>query len=378
MTQKIIMPEAEPKSRDYKLESRISRTQNAVPEHGREKIEVYDLGLTARIPTEHHATSYFLYNLMGHETKAMLVSPTGGIAVEQYAKPLSEVEKDRNGGSYSGEGPNKRAYTREDTERFWLLRNPEFRGELVRAGWLFFPEITDDDKIPKDELEKFHIDTAFGEHTYRREFSLADLIKAIEITNNNGVDYQLLLKDLRELLPWAKTMEFAYPGARGSEFQTCFFHVPVHYKDTDLRLTLEGLEMLKAERTREKPNTMQRKVLRGFDFSSHSHDHYEVPEWWTMAMTNRVLALAQEYLEKQGTRYELYGRTKKEGVRIALIDRKYDEHVLEPDTKNLLDKAIATSQFVRSMIDAEYEEHEEKEKDILSKRKRKLQEASAK
>jgi len=353
------------------LENHISRTQEPL-KHFAHKVEVYDFQMSARIPTQSCSTSKFLYDLMGHDTKTIIMSPTGGVTCKSYGKLRKDVtKKDYVRMFFGNKGPDQVELTDEDAERFWLLHSPKFREELVQAGWLVFPEVTHDDKVSKDELKEFHMDSLFSEHTYKRKFLLADLVRAIEITDHNKVDYQLLLKDLQELMPFAEKIEYIYPGQQGSGHQERFFHLPVRYKDSNIILTLDQLDVITTESKREEePNTMRRNIFLTVDFCEN---RYDIPDWWTPATTRRIHLLTEEYLKKQGTEYNIHECTKKEGIKIKFTNREYDQCVLEPNTSEFLDKAIETKKFVKCAIAAEYESYEKQENDVLEKRKNMIQ-----
>ncbi|MBW2990993.1 hypothetical protein KY348_04780 [Candidatus Woesearchaeota archaeon] len=344
------------------MKTQISRTQEGKPKHSQRKVEVYDFELTSRIPTVIPSTHWFLYELMGNEARTIIMSPTGGVANKRYGKPLNELERDSptGSGSYSGEEPNKLKYTEEDTERFWLLKSSEFRKELTQMGWMIFPEI---EKLDESDLKRF--DLGFGDW-YQRSFSLANLVKGIELTNDEGFDYGNILQDFKELMPFADNIEFIYRAH--SDGDGSFFHLPVKYKDTDLILKLTDLECVSSPEKGES-NTMRRHALFEVKFSDDFLS--KPPAWWTDDISGRILSLTRSYLEKQGIESKVRSVSieKENKLDVDISNRDYFDKALEPNTGILLEKALSTKQFVEKAVKIEHENYKVQQTSILKGRK---------
>jgi hypothetical protein len=198
------------------MNSKIVFVQEPKPRHGQGRVDVYQFDLTAKVPAIVPHTSFFLYELLGHNSREFLISPKGGLVHDTFGKPIAELrDPSMKTGCYSGLNgdPNQLAYTREDTDKFWILHNNEFISQLTKEGWLHFPAA---EEIDGYEQERMGLKRESPSHW--RSFSLDDLIKAIQTTDNEGRDYGKATADLEELRPFGSSLHFVYRDG--------FLHMP--------------------------------------------------------------------------------------------------------------------------------------------------------
>lgn len=341
-----------PQKKEREIQSNISRTQEAIPNHALGmKIEVYDFSLSARIPTKVWTTSWFLRNLMGREPKEIIVSPTGGIAVTHYYKPVRELVRDTgSSGGFMGEegSPDYCKSTDEDTERFWLLRNNEFQEELIEKGWMIFPGF---EQMGEHERQRIEADAS----TSKRKFSLKNLIRTIQLTDNGDIDYKSAIRDLEELSKFGDDMEFVYSGGFYD-----FFHMPVTYCDNSLTLKINELDSL-TDPKRNK-DALRRNVYLYYDSSDISG--------LTPEMQSRISDITRDYLGQNNIGGYVHSSPSSPlACLIRSPSLQLSGEIPEPDTGFLLNRAIETDRFIRNLIKIEKEESAEKLAKLLQKRK---------
>lgn len=347
------------------MKSLVSRVQDAYPKQLQGKVEVYDFSVSARIPTEQRNTSYFLYELIGHDSKGIILSPNGGRTQEAYSKPLRELDIDSPTGSgcYSGEGEDKRKHTKEDTKRYWLLNNSEFRKDLVSQGWLAFDKVK---KLSDFDKKRMRYE---GKNNYTRNFSIGDLTKAIAITDNGNIDYGLVLRDLEELKSFGENISYIYAGGDMGSGESIFY-MSIKNRGDDLSLKLGRLECV--SNPDKNKNTMERKISFGVGFGKRGLNRR--PDWWNEEIDKRTKTLVREYVDKNGINNISVGfcREKREGFDISISNRKHDEEVFEPETGVLIKQALGVRNFADSVIAEEHSEHDSIRKNILDSRRRVL------
>lgn len=345
------------------LKSAISLTQEAMPKIHQGRVEVYDFAPQVRIPTIQGTASYLLYQLMGHEGKEILMSPTGGIAKPEYAKPVAKLVRDKRwSGGYAGEEgtPEHSKYTNEDTERGWLVTVPEFIDELVANGWICFPKVEKVEDYYQKQMGLKHDDL------FRRRMSLKGLIRAIQLSEGSE-NYRHFIEDLQETAPFGDAIDFVYTTS--SFFGIDFFHMPVKHKDRGLELRLTELDCVKTPK--DTKATMTRRAIfavnLGESFGSRP------PAWLTPEAVSRITILTNRYLEGKVTTqasYDLQEEDRK--LRICIDDRKHGEEVQKPNTLLLLDKAVEVAQDIEAIVKEECTEFEDAQAAILKRRQKKL------
>ncbi len=341
------------------MKSKISRTQEASSNN--RKVEIHDFNITARIPTEQWRTSYFLYSLFGRHSEPMIMSPTGGIATENYFKPIKELERDTGGsGCFSGDrnDENRAKHTDEDTERFWLLNNQAFLEELKQSGWIVFPEVKE---VGSWTLDKFNIDS---KKIYGREFSLSDLIKAIQITNNDGQNFDKAIQDIEEIQALSDSAHHIYSGQNSFSSHN-FIYLPVKFKDKQFNLALDEKGILTSDR-RDEQHSMKRTVHMKFDLKPGYND--KLPE----DAVQRIHTLIRDYLET--TAKGKYSHSQDdEKIRIELRNSPhYSQEDITPDTPALLEQALEIGQTVERIVDAEHAYCKREQESLLTQRKAEL------
>lgn len=334
------------------LVSEISRTQKQTS--NRHKVEVYDFGLSARIPTELLSTSYFLYKLFNHG-EDIIISPRGGVAVSHYYKPISELITDIGlNGSYIGEegNPDRCKSTDEDTERFWLLKNDEFKKELDGNGWMIFPKLQQ-----VTEYDKKLLGINSSSEFYKRSFSLRKFLKTIRMTDNRDIDYNMVLMDFNELTNFGEDINFVFKGTDS------FFYMPVKYKDKSLILKLDEFRSL--TEPEKEVNTIKRNVPLHIEMSYDS--------WWTPEMGNRVNQLTSNYLENNKINgYVFFSEDKKNLIGEISNRQHFEQKTFGVDTGLLLKQAFDLNIFIEELIKEEKREHQDNQAAILQKRKEKF------
>jgi hypothetical protein len=332
------------------LVSRISRTQEQTSDT--HKTEVYDFDLSARIPTELLSTSYFLYKIFNYGNEDIIISPTGGIAVSHYYKHVSELTTDTGlNGSYIGEegDPPRCKSTDEDTERFWLLRNDEFKKELAGNGWMIFPKIQ---QIANYEKNMLNINSS--SEVYKRSFSLRNFLKTIRMTDNRDIDYNMVLMDFNELTNFGDDINFIFKGIES------FFYMPVKYKDKSLILKLDEFRSL--TEPEKEVNTLKRNVPLHIEMGYDS--------WWTSEMSNRINQIASNYLENNKINgYVLFSEDKKNLVGEISNRQHFEQKTSGIGTGLLLKQAFDLNIFIEELIKEEKREYQDNQAAILKKRK---------
>jgi len=174
-----------------------------------EKVTLQKVSLDVQFPVERQSAFSLMVDIFGEEKGKFIVSPEGGVPKDSYYKLISKLHTEPKDGSgaYIGEGEKQRKDTEEDTNRFWVVRNPEFLDELAAEGWTIFSEMSE----WSDHQKKKHFvntDKCFFRPTNVEE--VARVIKSGEGPEN----YQNLLDQLEVIKPFMG--DTVYTGFRKS------------------------------------------------------------------------------------------------------------------------------------------------------------------
>lgn len=331
------------------ISSKISLEQLAGVDKFNGKVEVYDFNISARIPTINKG-SYLIYSIMGKERGALIVSPTGGLAVSEYFKPVADLKRDTGqSGAFSGKGANERKSTEEDTERYWLLNNEGFRNDLVAAGWSIFPEVQ---TMSENEQKTFGLNVS--DRAHKRVFGLNDFIRALKfVSSPNDVDYSCQIADLQELTQFGDKMEYCWQNNSGDSF----FSLSGKFKDKGILLKLGGVHDVFPDRNNYVPGTTLSRSVPIDSGLSEMHDDLH--------------CLVNEYAEQNGI-HARFGYMGNRGQIIHVKDRKFEEHTMRVDTPTLLDQARSLEDFIKNMMQRESRLVEEQRVSILKRARSEL------
>jgi hypothetical protein len=359
-------------------EQKTIRTQSADEKANQKEIEIYHIPLNVNIPTEKLDTHFFLYKLFGvkyggysykpHED-SIIISPTGGIAKEEYYKPLGELRIDNpeGGGSYMGTAENGKylyKHTKEDSEGYWALNNPEFREKLRGLGWAIFekPEPLDNSKINSLELEK--------DRSYlKKDVSLPETITVMELFNEKK--YEFFLNDLAELASMVPEIEYIYK----TNFDTAMGRAEVSHGDKRLEMRIEGFEKMRplgedSPSYIEESKPLRKTIMLGTPFDGRGFSD-SAPSWWTEEMTNRVDILTREYIKDAGIIISKFSPSKGY-LNIDISNRRTCDKEVKVHTRELLDQAISLDNVVKTLIKFEHEDYDSKKDAVLDERRTRM------
>jgi hypothetical protein len=358
-------------SLDEQLHSKIVRNQPADSEINVAQVFVHEFNLKARIPIEQQKTSYLLHQILGNESKSLLVSPIGGLAKYEYYKPIAELQRDKSGsGSFMGTriNPHKYKHTDEDSLRFWLTNAPEFIEELIKNGWMYFPAVS-----PLDEKDAKELGLMSNYGMYKRKFKLSDLIKVIE-SSPNPQEFLITLNDFKELAKYGEEIDFVYEAQRGAG--RTFFTLPVkNNKDLTWKLKLDEIDrtelgsIIDYSSRHNDLTTLKRTISFGVGYNSpeNAFGFYGTkPDWWTNNNASRVGDLTIIYAKKNALDGRLeYSIKDPNYAQVSLSNRRGYTQELNPDTELLLQQAEGLRAIIKSAVKNEHEDHSKKQDKLL-------------
>jgi len=329
----------------------VYRTQGDFGNPDNRTTEIFDVNLRVRIPTISRANS-LVRDVLGGKREALIVSPRGYLASPHYLKPVLELTRDLDGyGLFSGEGKRRAKSTREDTERYELLANSAFRGELSQAGWMIFPEIQN-----VEEWDPEHARLG-DEKGYKREFALTDFIGLLRLVGfpalQEGIDFRSSIDDLTEVAKFLEDGRVSFVWDRYDHF----FFLPAKQGGKHYRLFLTGVDDTSLLGHRGETNTLLRMV---------SINSPPLRSGKDLAM------LAREYADSKGINLGCQTNPKNPAhCSFVVTDRKSGEKVTAPDTGKLLAQATDFSDFVdRLILDKKLEVEQVQQAQLAKRRER--------
>ena len=326
------------------------------------EVKVYDMGLTARIPTQYQG-SYLIWQILGRNAEPLIVSPDGGVACTHYFKPFKELRQGRTGHS-KREGEDEREHTNEDTERFWLLSSDGFRRNLADAGWMIFPEAS---QILEYDLVELGIDSERID-IYGREFKITDFIRAMQLANNPkknsrfSEDHSRVVKDFEELLPFSKTGLISYIWVSGKSFFSSpspFFVTEATDKGKTFKLQLEDYGF-------------ERKVF-GEPPGQGTLRRTALLEVGNTEKVKYLETLIRDYAKEKGINVEIIRkRNSLDETLISVSDRRQGDYVESPNTGELLRQTRELEVFVKKVVEEETAAREKRSKSRLQRKREKF------
>lgn len=284
------------------------------------KVELYDMSLRAQIPTENRG-SYLIYQILRGEPDALIVSPNGGVAVEFYGKLVKNLRSPVSGFTGEESNPHRTGDTREDTERFWLLNNPEFRKELKAKGWLIFPETSE---LP--EYEQIRAGLTPVEGLRAREFELGDFITALRLMTGQERDYSPNIQDLAELNRFGNRV-YAVGDHRN-------LLMPVEYKVPTGTLYLQLGNVSDSLGNKFKDTLSRNAVL--------------IPGEKLVGSDRKIIT---EYAESKGMKLSSNEiKNVSYNTQFLLADRDRNQIVAVPDTNRVLEQASDLGAFIENVF----------------------------
>lgn len=335
------------------------------------RIEVYSFEDFAQIPTEILSPRGLVREILGGGRKDLFVSPNLGVAKYDYFKPENSTSV-RTGCSIEHKG-QRWWHTSEDSRRYWILRTPEFREELIQQGWMFFPSFED---LPENHYE-YITNAEMGSGRKRGgKVPLANLLKAMDQPNS---PYTAQITDLRELekaltdkrlKDSLESAEFVY-NVEGIEDNNMFVLQLNRYAQLALK-NLRKLYSPEDTSRRSANNCIERTIHMEVSIRNQNYPYSPV-RWWTPDMTNRILELSKDYSKNNRVYLSVEKSKETETFQLLIKDRPFLEDLESPDTAKLIQQANEFNDFVSRAVEEEHKEHEEEEKVKFLKRKAKLE-----
>lgn len=328
-------------------------SQDAIKNTHQGKIEVYGFKVDVAIPTQRESPSYLLHKIFSGEER-ILISPTGGTAVEYFYKPIGKLVKDSPTGSgcYMGDGNGDYRFksTQEETKRFWMLNDSNFIKELVAQGWMNFPK--------KEEMTNYEKEQIMEDNSYqmfKRELKLSDLSRALKLTDTEG-KYTSGLEDLADAMKYVDDVIYVGSGI-GIVGQ-------VEYKKHVFNLRLDNIEQMGQPENPRLPKDIQRKVYASLDFRGSA------PKL-NGRIINRIEKLAREYAESRNFISSIGTSKDMESLKICVYNRNdYGKTTNPLNTQQVLDQAVEMGDIVRKLIAAEHEQIKNSEDTTIQARRK--------
>ncbi len=181
------------------------------PTGEKEEVKILKTSLDVQFPVVRQSAFSLMIDIFGHEKGTFIVSPEGGMPKDEYLRLASEFRPGEKSTGWS-RGDGKEVGTREDTVRFWMLRNSEFQENLIENGWTSFSKMDEwNDRQKKDHFIDY-------DKWLSRETSVEDISNVIK-SGMRAEDCKLLLDELEIIRPFMGDKVYAgfHPSSLGSD-----------------------------------------------------------------------------------------------------------------------------------------------------------------